>query len=134
VSNEEQLPLAVRELIRERVRSIEALEVVVSLREVRGHTTTLAELAAKLRISTSATAAAVEELSNAGLVRIEADGSVLYDAGSPELDRSVAELVDCYSHLRVETLVFISSNAIGRVRKSALHTFAEAFKLQGRKK
>jgi hypothetical protein len=76
----------------------------------------------------------VEELQKAGLVELLDGPCVRYRASSAELDRSVNALVDAYSNARVEILVFISQNAIGRVRKSALTTFAEAFKLQGPKK
>jgi hypothetical protein len=134
LGNEEQLPAEVRELIRERIQSIEALEAVLALRERRDRAVPFAELAAALRLSPAAVESAIEELGRVHLVRAEGALSARYAPESAELDHSVGALVDAYQLFRVETLVFIASNAIGRVRKSALHTFAEAFKLQGKKK
>ena len=132
--NDMELPTEVRELIRERINSIESLEVVVALCEAQGNTADLDELSVQLRLPPASIRTAVEELQSAGLAVLEGEQRARYQASSPELERSVRALVDCYASFRVEMLVFISQNAIGRVRKNALSTFAEAFKLQGRKK
>jgi hypothetical protein len=132
--NDAELSPEVRELIRERITSIEALEVLVSLREVGGRAVTLAELAVNVRLAPAAVNTAVDELQKAGLIALLDGPCVRYQAATLELDRSVTALVDAYAASRVEILVFISQSAIGRVRTSALSTFAEAFKLQGRKK
>ncbi len=132
--NEAELSPEVRELIRERITSIEALEVLVSLREAGGRAITLAELAGAVRLAAPAVDTAVAELERAELVSVLDGPCVRYQAATLELDRSVTALADAYAKSRVEVLVFISQTAIGRVRTSALSTFAEAFKLQGRKK
>jgi hypothetical protein len=132
--NEAELSPEVRELVRERITSIEALEVLVALREAGSRAITLTELGVNARLSPAAVKTAVDELEKAELIVLLDGPCVRYQAATLELDRAVTALLDAYSASRVEILVLISQNAIGRVRTSALSTFAEAFKLQGRKK
>jgi hypothetical protein len=132
--NDEELPVEVRELLRERITSIEALEVAVALFESEGRARSVAELAAQLRLPESSVKGAMGELEIAGIAALEGAESARFQTSSPELERSLRSLVASYEKLRVEMLVFISQNAIRRVRTNALTTFAEAFRLQGRKK
>jgi hypothetical protein len=128
---DEDIPALARGLIEQRIHSIEALEVVLALREHAGMTMSVRDLSAKLRISPASTEGALAELCNAGLAECHGD-SARYKPASAELGEAVESLVIAYEHKRVETLVLISKNAIGRVRNGALRTFAEAFRLRGR--
>lgn len=129
MSDDEQIPRAARDLIIERIHSIEALEVVVALHERKERAVPTRELCATLRISPSSAESALQELCSGGLVVCEPD-SARYQPSSRELDAAVESLVDAYARHRVETLVLISKNAIGRVRNDALRIFAEAFRVR----
>jgi biotin operon repressor len=131
LADDDQIPALARELIKERIHSIEALEVVLALRERKGQPVAYAELSATLRISESSVDSALDELRAGGLVVCQG-GKACYQP-APQLEPAVASLVETYAQMRVETLVLISKNAIGRVRNDALRTFSEAFRLRGRK-
>lgn len=134
MSDPDEIPAAARALIRERIHSIEALEVIVALYQHRAETLSLGHVARLLRVSDSAVESAVVELERGGLAEQPTRGAVRYRPQAPEVDAAVVALLYAYEHFRVETLVLISSNAIHRVRNDALRTFAEAFRLGGRKK
>ena len=123
---------ALRELLSRHVRSIEALEVLVSLHG-EGDQVSAAILAQRLRLAPEATQTAVEELIQAGLATAEG-ALVRYHAGDPVLAERVGELVEVYGRQRVDLLVLISTNAMDRVRKGALRTVSEAFRVRGPKK
>jgi Mn-dependent DtxR family transcriptional regulator len=134
MSDPDEIPAAARTLIREHIHSIEALEVIVALYEHRAETLSIGHVAKLLRVSDSAVESAVGELERAGLAEQPTRGAVRYRPQRPEVDEAVVALLFAYEHFRVETLVLISSNAIHRVRDDALRTFAEAFRLGGRKR
>lgn len=127
------LPPKVIELVVARVRSIEALEVLVLLERARPRAFTDVELAQQLNLAREAVSGAVDELVASGLSEKHASG-VHYAPRDAELERLVAELVSCYAKQRVELLVLISNQALSRVRRGALRTFSEAFRLRGPKK
>jgi hypothetical protein len=129
LSDDYDIPSAARDLIQERIHSIEALEVVLALRERRERVVTAGDLSASLRISASSVESALSELCEGGLVACER-GTARYQPSSGELESAVEALVQAYEHHRVEILVLISKNAIGRVRNDALRTFAEAFRVR----
>jgi hypothetical protein len=129
---DDDIPALARGLIEQRIHSIEALEVVLALRERGNDKVSVRDLSAKLRISVESTEGALAELVNADLVSRHGD-MARYQPASAELQEAVEALVVTYEHKRVETLVLISKNAIGRVRNDALKTFAEAFRVRGRK-
>jgi hypothetical protein len=133
MTDEDQIPLEVRKLIQERIHSIEALEVLLMLYQQRVRALPLTEIAAQLRIGKASVEAALSELESTGLARRAAEEAV-YPPTPLELERAIAGLLHTYEHFRVEILVMISKNAIGRVRNDALRTFAEAFRLGGKKK
>lgn len=133
MSDDEQIPPIARDLAREKVHSIEALEVLAALQRARELALSSAELAARLRIGESAVQAVVGALVEGELATLDAQGRAQYRPRTDELDQAVVALLDSYDRFRVETLAMISSNAIGRVRDNALRTFAEAFRVRGRK-
>ena len=129
----EQIPEDVRQLIQEHIHSIEALEVLLFLFQRRDQRVPIAGIARELRIGDSSVDAAVEDLTTHGLVERNATGAQ-YRLGAAQMDGAVATLLHTYDSARVETLVMISRNAIGRVRNDALRIFSEAFRLGGKKK
>jgi DNA-binding IclR family transcriptional regulator len=133
MSSEEQIPQEVRELIQEHIHSIEALEVLLFLFQRHDRWLSMVDIARELRIGDSSVQAAVADLTTHGFVERDTTAAQ-YRVGTTHKDRSVAALLHTYEHARVETLVMISRNAIGRVRNDALKIFAEAFRLGGRKK
>jgi hypothetical protein len=132
VSEDDEIPLLARELIQKRIHSIEALEVVLALHEQAGQAVPKQELCTKLRISSASADSALAELCSGGLVECHG-AEAHYRPATAELAEAVDALVVSYAQKRVEMLVLISKNAIGRVRNGALRTFAEAFRVRGRK-
>lgn len=135
MSDRGELSEGTRRLIDERVRSIEALEALMALHAERTRALSPAELATRSRLPPQTVGSAIEELVAQRLARFDARAStVRYAPESEELDARVAQLAADYESHRVELLVLISSNALNRVRRGALHTFSEAFRLRGSKK
>lgn len=131
------IPEQVRDLISRSLHSIEALEVLLVLRGPVVRTWTAAQLASELRLPESAVLAALEALIVRHLALQTSDAPPLqyqYRLQAPEAEETVVELAAIYAHNRVEVLMQISSNAIERVRRGALRTFSDAFRLPGRKK
>jgi hypothetical protein len=127
----------VRNLIRDRIRSIEQLETLLLIRMEPARIWKLKEISDALRCTDSVAESAIATLCRSGLAEPKDSPQGRghrYAPESAEIDAHVRELADTYQNYRVETLVFISSNAINRVRSQALNTFAEAFRLRGPKK
>jgi hypothetical protein len=127
----------VRELISRSVHSIEALEVLLVLRGPVMRSWTAQQLATELRLPEAALATALQALVASELALQLDDGAPLqyqYRLQVPEAEEAVERLAKIYAQNRVEVLMLISSNAIDRVRKGALRTFSDAFRLRGRKK
>jgi hypothetical protein len=127
----------VRNLIRDRIHSIEQLETLLLLRAEPERSWKSGEIAEALRFTEGAAELALDTLSETELVEAQAHTSprtFRYAPRTRELSQQVDGLAECYQTFRVETLVLISTNAIHRVRSHALNTFAEAFRLRGPKK
>jgi DNA-binding transcriptional ArsR family regulator len=132
---ETSISARVRALILDRVRSIEALELLMQLHAAPERSYAFDALSRQLKLPESDLARAAADLSGSGLTSLAEDGrSVAY---SPESDADrelVNELEGAYRAARIELIILISQNAIGRVRNEALKTFSEAFRLKGPKK
>lgn len=130
-----ELSQVARGLIEERVGSIEALETLMALYLERDRAVSEVELATRSRLRPEMVSAAIAELLAQRLVvREPGADAVRYAPESAELDARVRQLALEYDTHRVELFVFISSGALNRVRRGALHTFSEAFRLRGSKK
>ncbi|ABS24303.1 MarR family transcriptional regulator [Anaeromyxobacter sp. Fw109-5] len=86
-----------------------------------------------LKIPLSSAAASLDELAARGLLRRER-GGYRFDPGDPSVACLVAGLARAYEERRVAVIDLMSANAMDRIRRSALRTFAEAFRLRGTKK
>jgi hypothetical protein len=131
------IPESVRELISRSVHSIEELEVLLVLRGPVMRSWTAAQLASELRLPEGVLLTALQALVVSELALQLDDSPPLqyqYRLQVPEAEEAVEDLAEIYAQNRVEVLMLISSNAIERVRKGALRTFSDAFRLRGRKK
>lgn len=115
----------VSSFIRASFRSVWALELLCFVRQNRERVLSHQEMVAGLRGSDLVVEQSVESLSAAGLVLIEADGSVRYCPATPELDALVQ---------RTEALYAKSPDAVRRMIVAAANpgitAFADAFKLR----
>jgi len=106
-------------------RSVWALEVLCFLRQNHGRSVPQAEVVAGLRGSELVVTQSVESLLAAGLVLVEADGSVRYSPTSPDLDTLVVGTAALYAK---------SPDAVRRTIVSAAApgptAFADAFRLR----
>lgn len=138
MSDEPNIPAEVLTLMRERVHSIEELELLLLLRAEPTRHFGVGELAAALKVSPEAVSGALARLVSAQLIqRVETAGTspkYCYGPENEELARSVDDLALAYDRSRLEMLALIARNAIDRIRTDALKTFAEAFRLRGPKK
>lgn len=128
------IPQRVQDLLIEKVRSIEELEILLWFR-LNPAPCSAATISRELKLATASTADALYRLVNNQMldVQMAADGTGQF-APSAQAVVIVDELARTYQDFRVETLVLISGNAIRRVRHGALKTFSEAFRIRGDKK
>jgi len=119
---------AVRALLAGSVDSIEKLELITLLHR---HPIAWTAITAgeQLRISPAAAATALEQLRAAGILEVEPGAGYRYRP-----DEACRELVEIYESDRVAILTLMATIALGRIRSSAAHTFADAFRVRGKKK
>ena len=87
---------AIKRFIRSAFGSIWSLELLLVLRQQPEHAWTRAELIAALRASEEVLARSSADLMAAGLIVIDEEERVRYAPASPELDRTVADVVALY--------------------------------------
>ena len=134
VDSTTQIPAPVETLLRERIRSVEELEILLLLHAADSQAVPRAEIASKLRIQPHLVSSALAKLLDAGLVSEPTSAAFRFEPRGPELRAPVDDLAKFYPDHRIEVLVFISQNALSRVRQDALRTFSGAFQITGRKK
>jgi hypothetical protein len=125
------LPDGARRLLLGPVDSFEKLEVVLALREVKGSSMTPVALATRAGVLLDRLEPAMAELAAAGVVERRAAGTwrLAASADAGALD----ELAAVWTTKRPAVLKALTGRAVGRIRASAARTFAEAFRLRGRK-
>jgi DNA-binding IclR family transcriptional regulator len=121
-----ELPSDVEQLLREHIRSIETLEILLWLREEPDRTWTIAEVYQKVRSSERSVSQNLEELSRRGLLRQE--GQSLIYRFAPQTD-ALRATIDQLAHLYAERRVRIVE-AIYSERVSEVDEFAKAFRLR----
>jgi hypothetical protein len=111
--------------IRATFRSVWALELLCYLRKQRNRPLQPAEIVAGLRASDLVVRQSIEGLLAAGLVSVDAMGSVLYWPASEDLDRaaSAAEALYARSPDSVRRMIVAAAN-------SDITKFADAFRLR----
>lgn len=122
----------IRALLIHRVDTLEKLELVSLLsRHPVGWTAITA--GEQLGIPSAVAGAALEELRLAEVLLLE-PGAGYQCRPAEELAPAVKELVEIYDNDRVAILTVLAKTALERIRSSAAHTFADAFRLRGKKK
>ena len=116
------------QFIAEKIHSIEEVEILALLfRSPETYWTTTA-IAQHLSLKEEAVAAKVRDLERRGLVLSgQTGGSYRFAAGSEDLRRDVAMLIDAYRDQRVTVI-----NAVYSANLTRLRSFADAFKLGGK--
>jgi hypothetical protein len=122
------VPEAVRALLTGSIDSIEKLELVALLHH---HPVAWTAITAgeQLRIPASAAATALEELRAAGVLEVEAGAGYRVRA-----DEALSQLVELYDSDRIAIMTLMATIALDRIRTSAAHTFADAFRVRGKNK
>jgi hypothetical protein len=122
-----ELPPNVQQLLRERIRSIEQLEILLLLRETEDRPWTTAEVYQKVRSSERSVGQALDELFRKGLLKTTspASASFQFSPESVELKETVDQLAHLYAERRVRIVEAIYSEPV-----SAVDEFAKAFRLR----
>lgn len=122
---------ALRQFLTVHVHSFEDLEVLLLAHRRRGQKFDATDAARTLNIE--------QELAVGSLTKFVAAGIMSESLGNPSLyeysaegifDERVGELVRAHEEQRIAVITTIASNAIVRVKSSAIKTFAEAFLLR----
>jgi hypothetical protein len=118
-----------RALLSRHVRSVEHLETLLLLAAQPERSWSVSELAATLDTDAAVIEAVVGDLRSSGFATEppEAPTRWRFREHSPELLAQVALLETAYARSRIAVLVHISRDAVSRVRKRALHLFAQSF-------
>lgn len=127
--SEPGIPEDVRALLRTCVSSYEELEVLLLLAREPDEHVTAAAVADRVRVPVPAVVAALDTLVDAGL--LEADRAAGTFGYRPRADRAaaVARLLEEARENPVAIIRVMSTNAIERIRLSAVNMFADAFVL-----
>jgi hypothetical protein len=122
---------AVWQLLLEKVDSFEKLEVL-ALVSASAARWTVRTAATQLKLPEPLVQSALLDLSAASL--LEKDGAEFrYQPANTELAATSAALVELYNDDRIRVLNVLTSAALDRIRGSAAHAFANAFRLRGKK-
>lgn len=122
----------VRRLLHGPIGSFEKLEVVIALHARGSEPVPPDELESLVGTPMHVLGPALDELVADGLVERRADGAARI---SPASDHgALDELADAWSNARVAVLGVMTAQAVERIRASAARAFADAFKIDGRRK
>jgi hypothetical protein len=117
------------------VESFEELEVLLLVHQRRDTAWTAKQAAVELRIGADAAARAFQRLHDIRLVEQVGNSEPRYKYRPDPLQAErVDELANTYESDRLVVINTLSKQAIERIRVSAARTFADAFRLGGRKK
>ena len=121
------IPEAVRRFVGAHIESVEALDVLLLLRERRDREWTAEAVARELRRNPGFVAACLAQLHAHALATQTGDPepSYRYDPRGRDDDRTIEELAGCYASRRVSVISLIYSKPTDQVT-----TFADAFRLR----
>jgi hypothetical protein len=128
-----RVPDDVRVLLFQYIHTFEQLEVLLLLRSDPTRSWTANAVSEALKISAENAREALDRLGGTGLVDVTPDPSTpqfRYSPGNHALDETTARLATAYNDSRLEILRLMSSNALERLRSSAIRTFADSFVLK----
>lgn len=130
---DDRVPTEVVNLLREHVQTYEQLEILVRTGQDPRHAHLIASLLMELNLDPGAGAAAVDHLSDAGLLTIVRDAAGDRVRCHTDASTVVARLAEVYEVARIDLISQMTQNALDRVRTAALRTFSSAF-VVGRKR
>jgi predicted transcriptional regulator len=133
---EAPIPPEISVLLKDSIRSIEELEVLLRLR-ADGEARTFSDLAGPLNIPESIAESALANLEQAGMLARIARGRHRAYAFAPrdeQLAAAIDALVAYYRDNRMQVILTISNNAMERMRHGVLQRFSDAFRISRDKK
>ena len=133
--SEVKIPQDVVVLLQEHIHTYEELEIIILLHRQPGQEVSGEAIAEALKIPVESVSVALRHLADGGLLEpIELAGSQLRYRGPPDQFKlAVGRLARAYEDRRLEVMGLMTSNAIARLRTSAMRAFADAF-LIGKKR
>jgi hypothetical protein len=132
----ESIPADILDLLRHRVSSLEELEILLLLRRTSGRAWEVFEIARELGLTDSIVENTLAALRSAGFFAVAGSGPNLvwrYAPASAESSALLDRLAQVYDDRRLEVMRLLSTQALERVRTSAVRAFADAFVI-GRKR
>ncbi len=126
----------VRVLLFEHVHTFEQLETLLLLRKDPTRTWTAAAVSEALNIREDSAEEALVHLGRTDLVVVAGDprsAQFRYSPSNRAMDETTSRLAQVYDDSRVEILRLMSSNAVERLRSSAIRRFADSFVLNKKK-
>lgn len=125
------IPPEVHVLLREHVCTFEEIEILLLLLGDPRKPWSADAIVGALRLDWQTAIEALEALSRGGLIaeRAGPDPAFVYRPGNAGREAAIAWLAGCWKEGGVEIARILNANAIDRVRRSALRTFADAFLL-----
>jgi hypothetical protein len=127
------IPDDVLALMRERLHSLDGLEVLLALRAVAPATMPAEHLAEQLRLPGLSVDDALEELRGGGLVR-KHGATWSFHPATPAVEASVNTLARIYGQAPTKVMRVLNSLALSRIRGGAATAFADAFLIRKKRK
>jgi hypothetical protein len=120
-------------LLRDHIESFEQLEILLLLHRKRSDILDPDAVAMELKLDSDTVTEALVHLCRARLaVRVEDAGRRFrYGPDRPGMDDAVGNIAGSYDENRLEVINLMNTNAIDRVRTSAMRAFANSFLLGG---
>jgi hypothetical protein len=136
VMDRPEVPDDVRVLLFEHIHTFEQIETLLLLRNDPTRSWTASSLSERLKISQENAGETLEHLGRTSLVVVTgqaASAQFRYSPSNRALDETTTRLASAYEDARLEILRLMSSNAVERLRSSALRVFADSFVLKKKK-
>jgi DNA-binding transcriptional ArsR family regulator len=130
------IPDDVQHFLRDRVETFEQLESLLVLWRQRSRKSSIDDIVSGSKMRENAVAIALAELNHAGLIEKYLEAGVEYYRLSGALalnDELLERLQHAYDDDILEVMKLMTSNAMERLRTSAVRTFSEAFVLRRKK-
>jgi len=120
-------------LLRDYIESFEQLEILLLLHRRRGDTLGADSVVTELKLGLDSVDDALAHLARAHLIAVRAESPRLFQYGPANsvMDAAVGDLAGAYDDNRLEVINLMNTNAIERVRTSAMRAFANSFLLGG---
>lgn len=127
------IPIEVRQLLREHVESYEQLEVLLRFAGTQDRSWSPDEIAAKAGVSPELAGDALAHLSRAGVLAQSDSGATTRFSPHADHAGTIDRLGEIHQRDRLGIMNLMTSHALERVRTSALRAFTGAF-LLGKKR